>query len=1018
MKPIASSLTFALVTVGLGAIDTAHAQVIPDSTLSTPTVLLSAPGNPIVVIGGGTPRGTSLFHSFSQFSVPNLGGAIFNNPTTIQTIFARVTGNTPSSINGLVQTQGSTSLFLMNPNGIIFGPNAALDIRGSFIATTANQIQFGTQSFSTITRNDAPLLTINVPIGLQLSPTSGSITVNSTGHTLTIANTSGLAPLVATSRPGLQLRPNNSIVLLGNTVTLDNGVVGAAQGRIDVGSVRNGLVQIEQTGTTWKLGYAGISDFSDVTLKGRSLLDVGGINAGSIQIQGRNIKILDGSNVLSQNVGPIAGGLIQVNASDSIEITGTTADSRIRGGIDSETLGLGASSKISVTAPRLTVAQGGGIFTKSFGRGIGGDVEINVTDRLDVSSFSPLNPALNSSVGTATLGSANSGNLLVNAKNINLNQGGALNAVTFGTGSSGFLTVNADTIVMGGGLTPITSPSAIVVNTFGPGQSGSLTVNTRTLDIVRGGAIAATGYTSGNAGSVTVNASESIFMDGYLDSNNKLIAGTINSSILIPDATLRQLLNITAPTIANSRSVEINTPRLRLQNGAAISARNEGIGSGGDVKINAGDIILESGKISVLTASGKGGSAELNANSIDLSGNAQILASAGGAGEGGAVRMRTQDLSMANNSVINAIVNDGNAGEISIDATKSINLTSSNILGNTTGKGNGAIIKVTTPELYLSSSSLNSATLGTGNAGTIILDVKTAMLNDRSQISTTSSKSGNAGNIQILNSDRINLDNQSQITNRSTGTGRGGTIELSSRSLALNRESQINASTVLSDGGNLNITLTELLQLRNGSLLNAEAGGTGNGGNIKIDSRFMFGSGNSDIIANAVLGSGGRVNIKSDGVFGLQYRSVRTAENDITASSQFGLQGSVTINGLNIDPSNGLNALDTDILDPNQRISNQCATAQGSRFIATGRGGIPRSPGQMFNRERPWTDIRTTAFPVNVIAPPIAKNNNQSIVEASAIKIDETGAIVLISPQTIGLASPVTCGMADSIGAI
>jgi filamentous hemagglutinin family protein len=990
MKTIASSLVLALVSVGVGAID-AQAQVTPDSTLGTPTVLLSAPGNPLVVIGGGTTRGTSLFHSFSQFSVPNPGGAIFNNPTTIETIFARVTGTTSSTINGLLQTQGKASLFLMNPNGIIFGPNALLDIKGSFIATTANQVQFGPQNFSTVTRNDAPLLTVNVPIGLQLSPTSGSIIVNSTGHTLTTTDTTGLAPLIATSRPGLQLRPNNTIVLLGNNVTLNNGVVGAAQGRIEVGSVRDGIVQIEKTGTNWQLGYSGITDFSAVTMKGRSLLDVGGVNAGSIQVQGRGIKILDGSNIFSQNVGPIAGGLIQVKASESIEITGVTADGIMRSAIESETLGVGASSKIIVTAPKITIAQGAGIFSKSFRQGIGSDVEVNASDRLDLLSFAPINPVLNSSVGTITVGPANSGNLLVNAKEINLYQGGSLNAITFGTGSSGLLTVNADTIVMGGGLTPLTSPSAIIVNTFGLGNSGVLTVNTRTLDMVRGGSISSASYRSGKAGSVTVNASESIFMDGYLDDNNQRISATINSSILIAEGQLRQLLNLIATPTANAGLVEINTPRLELRNLSSITARNEGTGMGGDVKINAEEVLLKAdSRVSVFTASGKGGSLELNANLIALSNQSQFSASAGGSGQGGTIKIRTQDLSLINNSTINAIVKDGDAGTISIEAAKTISLDASNIVGNTTGKGNGALIKITTPELNL---------------------------RNQSQISSSSLKSGNAGNIQILSSDRISLDNKSQITNQSAGEGQGGIIELSSRSLSLNNSSQINASTVFSDGGNLNLTITDLLQLRNGSLLNAEAGGAGNGGNISIDSRFMFGGGNSDIIANAVLGSGGTVEIKSEGVFGLQYRSVRTAENDITASSQFGLQGSVTINGLNIDPANGINALNTDILDPSQQVSNQCATSQGSQFIATGRGGIPQSPLKKKATDRPWNDLRVSfpeASPTKSAQHLITHQASlpttvQPIVEATALQVDESGTIVLVAPNPIASHPPATC---------
>ena len=111
------------------------AQVIPDGTVGT-TGSLTTP------IDGGTRVGNNLFHSFSQFSIPTGGSAIFNNPTTIQTIFSRVTGNTRSSIDGLIQATGNANLFLMNPNGIVFGPNAKLNIGGSFLGTTANSIKF------------------------------------------------------------------------------------------------------------------------------------------------------------------------------------------------------------------------------------------------------------------------------------------------------------------------------------------------------------------------------------------------------------------------------------------------------------------------------------------------------------------------------------------------------------------------------------------------------------------------------------------------------------------------------------------------------------------------------------------------------------------------------------------------------------------------------------------------------------------------------------------------------------
>ncbi|MFP4299945.1 MAG: filamentous hemagglutinin N-terminal domain-containing protein, partial [Spirulinaceae cyanobacterium] len=132
LRCVCSSLCGLLLTLPVSA------QIIPDTTLGNENTTLT-PINPNRYhIDGGAIRDINLFHSFLEFNIQQNQTVYFSNPLGVENILTRVTGNNLSDINGRLGVAGEANLFLLNPNGIIFGENASLDIRGSFLATTAD----------------------------------------------------------------------------------------------------------------------------------------------------------------------------------------------------------------------------------------------------------------------------------------------------------------------------------------------------------------------------------------------------------------------------------------------------------------------------------------------------------------------------------------------------------------------------------------------------------------------------------------------------------------------------------------------------------------------------------------------------------------------------------------------------------------------------------------------------------------------------------------------------------------
>jgi filamentous hemagglutinin family protein len=312
MKLSKTAFGFGLLVVLLPKVTVA--QIRPDATVGTqvtPNVTIN--GVLSSSITNGTIRGNNLFHSFSEFNIDSGRGAYFANPADVTNIFTRVTGTNPSNINGTLGVSGNANLFFMNPNGIVFGTAAKLDLKGSFLGTTANSIKFADGlEFTNKGGETPPLLSVTIPIGLGFGSNPGKIQVQGTGHNLTASEpifSPYTPPPKAFLTTGLQVKPGKTLALVGGEIDLNGGILTALGGRIELGGV-GAASQVGLTRNTggFALDYKDVPTFQNIRLGQQSLINVSadffsGTSAGSVQVQGNRISINDGSNIWSQNFG-------------------------------------------------------------------------------------------------------------------------------------------------------------------------------------------------------------------------------------------------------------------------------------------------------------------------------------------------------------------------------------------------------------------------------------------------------------------------------------------------------------------------------------------------------------------------------------------------------------------------------------------------------------------------------------------------------------------------------------------
>ena len=688
---------FLAILGNLAPLSKTAAQVPPiaaDGTLST-TITSSDGSN--FTIDNGDRAGGNLFHSFSRFSVPTNGSAVFQNPTDVQNVISRVTGGSLSNIEGLIKAQGNANIFLLNPAGIVFGKGARLEVGGSFFATTADSFIFDNGfEFSASNKQVPPQLTINIPIGLRFRDNPSSITNQSVDFLVT---------------------PGNTLALVGGNVQLDGARWLTPGSRVELGGVSSaGTVGLEINGNALRLSFPDGLARADVSLTKGAEVNVRAGDGGSIAVNAQNLKMAEGSRLragIASGFGSVdsKAGDIDINATGAISLSGNSliANAVLSGGV-------GKGGDTNIKTGSLFLTDGAQVIASSFGQGDAGKVTIQASNEVSADGFT--NNGYSGAFSTVAQGAVgNSGGINVSAESLSLTRGAVLNAGIFGEGKAGNVNIDVRDGVNIAGVenipefnNPFSSEIVTAVFETGKGNGGDINIKARYLTLSDTARIDPMVYGEGNAGSAFIETKDfvslsraaiysSVSFNGIGDGGNiKIKTGTLSliGNETFPNDTFLSVntfnqgntgsvfieadavyiskgasieSNVYENAVGDSRDINITTGLLSLTDGAKISANSEGNGAAGNIKVFADSIELDNKSTIRAETTGKQGNISLHSGNLVLRRNSKITTNATGTATGGNITIDTINLVAFPdaNSDITANAFIGSGGKITIN---------------------------------------------------------------------------------------------------------------------------------------------------------------------------------------------------------------------------------------------------------------------------------------------------------------------------------------------------------------
>jgi filamentous hemagglutinin family protein len=572
----------------------------------------------------------------------------------VQNIISRVTGGRPSSIDGTLRsTIPNADLYFLNPYGIMFGPNAKLDVQGGFHVSTADYLRLQDGGRFEARYPNQSLLTV-APVAAFgfLTETPAAIKVQDSQLEVPKGKTLSLIG------GDLELNASTPPVYLDDSTY--NFMLFAESGRLDLASVAS---RGEVIPTPLGLDLQPTTKGGPITLTNALLSVSGDEGNGNVFIRGGHFQMTQGW--IENNTATQAGGVTDVQVEN------------------------------------LTFREEAGIDTSTLGTGPGGSINLKVTDTLTLMTGGSIH--VNSIDKTPQAG--NSGNLTIQARQVNLSDGADIGASAFGTGHGGMLHLQvSETLNVTNGMIDTDSFDFELENA---GNAGNLTIQARDVNLAEGAQISSSTFGTGQGGTVHLQVLDTLTVSGeHADGHH---SGVFVSSEHI------QLANAGA-----AGNLEIEARQIILRNGGKIDSGTYGTGQGGMVHLHVSGTLTVTGQDShgypsVIAAS------SLNEEDVQNDSGEGLTAGLP-PGEAGSLLIQANTISLTERGKISTQTNNAGGGDITLLSPNLLYLRQGEITTSVKGgKSNGGNITINNPVFVILAKAKIVAQADEGKGGNITI---------------------------------------------------------------------------------------------------------------------------------------------------------------------------------------------------------------------------------------------------------------------------------------------------------